>query len=302
MTLGQKLASYRKLAGLTQQQLGEHLNISAQAISKWEKDLTEPAISTLRALADLYKVSVDVLLDLNAPLSVPVVFDEEPEFEVESLNTQKSEAPPPPATIGFCHRCGILVTQENVGTTQPAVACQNCLAAMQAEQQRAAEQQRRQQQQAEANRRFQLEQNRQKRRSTRTKSFWVAGIITAIFLFFMILGMTSGFSVGLLFTALIGSYVVFAFVACLFYDCLVQDVVCDWISKSFHAPGLIFTFDLDGCLWLIGMKLLFWALGLLFSLVAGAIGILCGLVLAPFVFPYVMHKEHVGIQNGAAAE
>ena len=39
MTLGKKLSSYRKIAGLTQQQLGEHLNLSAQAISKWENDL-----------------------------------------------------------------------------------------------------------------------------------------------------------------------------------------------------------------------------------------------------------------------
>ena len=34
MTLGKKLAGYRKLAGMTQQQLGDILNLSAQAISK----------------------------------------------------------------------------------------------------------------------------------------------------------------------------------------------------------------------------------------------------------------------------
>ena len=71
MTLGRKLAGYRKLAGFTQQQLGEHLNLSAQAISKWEKDLTEPDLATLRVLAELYKVTVDELLDLNSGFQDP---------------------------------------------------------------------------------------------------------------------------------------------------------------------------------------------------------------------------------------
>ena len=66
MTLGKKLSGYRKIAGLTQQQLGDYLNLSAQAISKWEKDMTEPDLSTLRSLAELYQVSVDELIDLNS--------------------------------------------------------------------------------------------------------------------------------------------------------------------------------------------------------------------------------------------
>lgn len=305
MTLGQKLASYRKLAGMTQQQLGDRLNISAQAISKWEKDLTEPALSTLRALADLYKVSVDVLLDPDAPLGVPVpVIEEEAEFEPEAVHytAPQEETPPPPATIGFCKQCGIAVTQENVGTTSPTVLCKNCVNAIEEEKRKQAAQQeaaRRQQQQQEQR---QLESNRSQRRFTRKKSFVVAGIITALFLIFMIIGMTSGFSVGLLFTTLIGSYVVFSFVSCLFYDCIVQDVVLDWITKSFNAPGLIFTFDLDGCLWLIGMKLLFWAIGLLFSIVVGIIGITFGLILAPFVFPFLMAKEAAAIRSGKAPD
>ena len=71
MTLGQKLAEYRRLSGMTQKQLGERLNISAQAISKWEKDLTEPALSTIRTLARLYEVTVDALLDPDVAPSKP---------------------------------------------------------------------------------------------------------------------------------------------------------------------------------------------------------------------------------------
>ena len=71
MALGKKLANYRKLAGLTQQQLGEQLNLSPQAISKWENDLAEPDLATLRTLADLYKVSVGELIDPDTGVSEP---------------------------------------------------------------------------------------------------------------------------------------------------------------------------------------------------------------------------------------
>ena len=303
MTLGQKLAAYRKLAGMTQQQLGDRLNISAQAISKWEKDLTEPGLATLRVLAELYKVSVDVLLDPDAPLGVPVpVSDDEAEAEDSESAAPHEEAAAPTPPIGFCKRCGLTVTQENVGTTQPAVLCKNCVEALEREKHQQAARAEAERRQQEKQHERMLESNRSQRRFTRKKSFWVAGIITAVFLAIMIAAMASGFSVGLLFTTLIGSYVVFAFVSCLFYDCIVQDVVLDWMSKSFNAPGLIFTFDLDGCLWLIGMKLLFWAIGLLFGIVVGAIGITLGMICAPFVFPFLMAKEAAAIRSGSAPE
>ena len=73
MTLGQKLAGYRKLSGMTQQQLGERLSVSAQAISKWEKDLSEPALATMCKLASIYNVTVDELINLESEFSKKVV-------------------------------------------------------------------------------------------------------------------------------------------------------------------------------------------------------------------------------------
>ena len=318
MTLGQKLAGYRKLAGLTQQQLGERLNISAQAISKWEKDLAEPALSTLRTLAELYKVSIDVLLDPDAPLGVPVIDETENEGTDPEATAVDEEAAPqenalPSSTIGFCKHCGIVVNQENVGTTQPTVLCKQCFENLKAEHEgkialeRALKERQAQlaakkrEEQALAQKR-EKESNRRARKGLRTKSFVWAGLATALFLTIMIAAMVGDFSVGMLFFTLISSYAVFAFISCLFYDCFIQDVVIDWMCKSFQAPGLIFTFDLDGIIWLIGMKILFWAIGIAISLAATAIGIFIGLVCAPFVFPFLMHSEHIGIQNGTAAE
>ena len=100
----------------------------------------------------------------------------------------------------------------------------------------------------------------------------------------------------------VGVYIVFSFVFCLFYDCLVRDVIFYWVDKSFHAPGLIFTFDLDGIVWLIGMKVLFWFIGILFAIVAGIIGIVLGVIFAPFVFPYVVHIIVQAHKKGECAE
>ena len=61
-TMGKRIAAARKAKGLTQDQLAEKLGVTAQAVSKWENDLSCPDISTLPALADIFNVTVDELL------------------------------------------------------------------------------------------------------------------------------------------------------------------------------------------------------------------------------------------------
>lgn len=55
----QNLAEYRKSAGLTQQELAEKLNYSDKSVSKWERGEGLPDILVLKALADIYGVSVN---------------------------------------------------------------------------------------------------------------------------------------------------------------------------------------------------------------------------------------------------
>ncbi len=61
-TFGQRLSRLRKNLGLKQEDIAEKVNISAQAVSKWENDLSAPDISTLPILADILNVSLDELL------------------------------------------------------------------------------------------------------------------------------------------------------------------------------------------------------------------------------------------------
>ncbi len=63
MTLGKKLRSARKSAGLTQEQLSEKLLVSRQAITKWEAGKGMPDIENLKQLSKLLNISIDYLLD-----------------------------------------------------------------------------------------------------------------------------------------------------------------------------------------------------------------------------------------------
>jgi transcriptional regulator with XRE-family HTH domain len=60
--LAEKLAAYRKRAGLTQAELAEKLNYSDKSISKWERGDGMPDLLVLCRLADLYDVPLDAFL------------------------------------------------------------------------------------------------------------------------------------------------------------------------------------------------------------------------------------------------
>ena len=65
MTLGEKLKMYRTQKGLSQEKIAEMLDVSRQAVTKWEAGQTTPSSDNLIALANLYDVSLDELIGKN---------------------------------------------------------------------------------------------------------------------------------------------------------------------------------------------------------------------------------------------
>ena len=60
--LGRNLIFFRKLAGLTQQQVADRLNLNRTTYTKYETGASEPSIEILKALAVILEVDVSLLL------------------------------------------------------------------------------------------------------------------------------------------------------------------------------------------------------------------------------------------------
>ncbi|MBQ8529223.1 MAG: helix-turn-helix domain-containing protein [Clostridia bacterium] len=302
MTLGRKLSNYRKLMGMTQQQLGDQLNLSAQAISKWENDLAEPDLTTLKTLANLYKVSLDDLLDVQVSMRAPTQIVDADAVAASITSAIDEKLSEEPKTVGFCKVCGIAVTEENLGVREPVVKCKKCVEAEKRAAREREEKARIERENEKKAAERKLRANRYNLTAKRNKSLIVGGIVAGLVLLSLIVALVQNFSFDLLLAGIVFTYCVFSFVSMLFYDTPVINVISYMCTASIKWPGLIFTFDLDGFLWLIGMKLLFAVLGFLFGLACAVLGLILGLAIAPFVFPYIMVKIHRDLVSGTIGD
>ena len=62
MILADKIIRLRRKNGWSQEELAEKMNVSRQAVSKWESSTSDPSTSNLLALAKLYGISAEELL------------------------------------------------------------------------------------------------------------------------------------------------------------------------------------------------------------------------------------------------
>ena len=72
MTLNEKLAALRREQGLSQEDLAGRLEVSRQAVSKWETGASAPDLEKLLALSDLFAVSADDLLRDEETVPFPI--------------------------------------------------------------------------------------------------------------------------------------------------------------------------------------------------------------------------------------
>ncbi len=86
MTIGERIKFERNKIGISQAALGERLQITQQAVGKWEKNLAEPDSETLLKLADIFNISVGELLGRNEK-SPSNVYDVEGLLVYEEIGT-----------------------------------------------------------------------------------------------------------------------------------------------------------------------------------------------------------------------
>lgn len=64
-TFGNMIAALRKEKGMTQLELAEKMGVTDKAVSKWERDLSFPDVSSFPKLAEIFDVSVDELMQVK---------------------------------------------------------------------------------------------------------------------------------------------------------------------------------------------------------------------------------------------
>ena len=260
-SIGDKLAALRKEHNMTQSDLGVKLCVSAQAVSKWERGQAEPDIDTLIKVSKIFSITMDELL----------------KGEVDSGEKEEKEEKEEEATLGICKSCWRTVFPSNCGESSPALICKSCLEAKIKKQAEKEEQE--------------AAERKQKIHSIRTENakelnrglIW--GAVGAIAGFLLMMFLEDSIGTRILYGAIFG-YGVFAFISQIIWGNYVADLIVWFLSRTVQWPGIIFTFDLDGLIFLIAMKLLFAALGLLLGIILAVVGFFISLLCASVSFPF----------------
>lgn len=281
--LSQNIKQLRTSKGMTQKELAEKLHVTPQAVSRWENGEVEPSVSTIGEMADIFEVTADEIIggkrDVKKETAATAVAGV---GENMGENTSKpAETVVPSFVYGVCQICGKPITDHGdlvkksfsrKGRSSEKTYCKKC-ANMLMEQEK-------KERIAHA--------ARQRKRSFKWGGL-IAAIVTAIAVYF---AAQYSDACGII-LSVIGGIATFTFVSCLFLkNNFIEDVflgIASWGVVKF--PGLIFSFDLDGIAWLIGMKILFAILGFLIGFAVICLAMVVCLVLSLFVYPFALNKS-----------
>ena len=91
MSIGEKIAMQRKKRGMSQEALANEMDVTRQAVSRWESGQSKPSTEKLLALGELYGVSIDRLLNTEntEKPAVETTSDEPEAVPVETVISEK---------------------------------------------------------------------------------------------------------------------------------------------------------------------------------------------------------------------
>ena len=266
--IGNNIKKLRMQRGMTQKNLADLLFVSPQAVSRWENNDVEPSIGTITEMAKIFNVTTDEILGVESAPAEPTV--------IERVVTEKEyvykEAPP--QVLAVCDSCKKKITEPSDIAQRLANGGAYCTKCKKARDESA-----RREVYAKAARKRKLS--------------YIWGGLVSLVLLLIALGLTIKFGVKCFLIGLPVSAAGFCFLSCLILDNnFIGNVVLEIWSWGFvKMPGIIFTLDIDGCLFFIGVKILFAILGFLLGLLAAVAAIVIGMALAVFVYPFALRRN-----------
>jgi transcriptional regulator with XRE-family HTH domain len=91
MRFGRRLKERREDKGLTQQQLGKLINVSDATINRYERDLREPGIETIKLLSKVLDCTTDYLFGVSDQLKPGPPSKDEEEDELDFVIAAHNE-------------------------------------------------------------------------------------------------------------------------------------------------------------------------------------------------------------------
>lgn len=309
LEFGKRIAYHRKRLNMTQTELGEKLNVTAQAVSKWENGLSDPDLITINRLSKIFGVTTDDLIggDETESETAPSQAQEtaaEAESEIASAQAQEASASeadgavhaqvvsapaaqpapqgvsaPPRVIVAYCDDCKRPIEQGekyHVKTyrTGQKITCPEC------------------HHKNEISSKTAEIYNAEK--ALKRGFIWGGSVGGGTALIFLLVAIISGNYAWL--AALLISLWLFVFIAQCFWGEWMFEFMCFFLH-SFRMPGVIFTLDLDGIIWAILVKILLGFLSVCLSALIALFGVVVSLIVSIVSFPVALINKRRTIRK-----
>lgn len=258
MSLGEKIMSLRESRGLTLAEFADAVGVSEQAVSEWENGGVCPDREQLVGISRFFGITPSYLLDKPQGGS---------EVAYASSSAQNKQAQAGHKMLGVCTDCGNMVYSGQEYSVSPKLVCKRCA---QSKQEDAARIER---------------EDKEMLLRRRNKGLIVGGVVTSVFLLLDVIGLVQNKEgIGdLILGSIVTTVLLFTFVSQLFYRGVITSI-CLTGCKMLGDIGVIFTLDLDGILFLIGFKIVWFLIRLLFFFLTVIFFALIAFIVSPFTF------------------
>ena len=281
---GTKIAELRAANKMTQAQLGSMLNVTSQAVSKWENGLSEPDIESIKKMCEIFHITFDEFFGATPQPTA------EETTETDETSTEVKPAENTSVVLAYCDTCDKPLYnpkeyQVSIVNGIQHTTCLECVPKKIEAANKAKEEARARQRAAEKESNWQ---------TVRKGLLW--GILGGggIAVLAIISGFVSGIATSEVLAFILGtvflSYGGYAMVAQLVWGNSVGEVF-GFFFKTLKLPGVIFTLDLDGILFLIFVKIAGAILSALFSVLLFLLGLFVTLFYSMIIFPFALIRQ-----------
>ena len=272
---GKKIAELRAANKMTQAELGALLNVTSQAVSKWENGLSEPDIESIRKICQIFNITFDEF------------FGAEPKQENAEAAGQQTPENATGVVLAYCDVCDKPLYnpkeyQVSIVDGVQHTTCLECIPKKEA-----------MKRQARDERLARERKRRQDDEKHELKKGLLWGIVGGVGL--AVLMLVGGIfaeqgTTAIIVATVLGLYGGYAMLTQFIWVNSVWDVF-GFFLRTLKLPGVIFTLSLDGILFLIFVKILGAILSAIVSVLLFIVGFIVTWIYAMIIFPFALIKE-----------